>query len=231
MTSPFTLIKESWEVFSKKENLLILVQVYLPMGVLAVVSLILTNVPFLANFLETQPGDIVVSTLDLFYALIAVFVNISGIIAIAKIIDGEKIQIKKVYKAAISKYWNFLLLTALIYLASILGTILLIVPLILVITWFAFSKFIMVEKGTGVKMSLSQSRKLVAGKFWKILGRILIFGLFYICSEIVLMFVPYGLGNLVFSLCGALFVLPQFLLYREISSDSPKVLSGKVVSG
>jgi hypothetical protein len=30
--------------------------------------------------------------------------------------------------------------------------------------------------------------------------------------------IPYGIGSIVNSLCGGLFILPLFLLYRELSA-------------
>jgi hypothetical protein len=58
---------------------------------------------------------------------------------------------------------------------------------------------------------------MVKGIFWKILGRLIVFGAFMILIEAILSVIPYGVGAIVTSLCGGLFMLPVYLLYKEIS--------------
>ncbi|KKR63361.1 MAG: hypothetical protein UU02_C0026G0004 [Candidatus Woesebacteria bacterium GW2011_GWA1_40_43] len=93
----------------------------------------------------------------------------------------------------------------------------LIVPFVLVVIWFAFSKFVMVDKGVGIKVSLLESKGMVKGIFWQVLGRLIIFGLFWFFSQMVLSVLPFGIGTVIYGLCGGLFVIPSFLLYREIN--------------
>jgi len=62
-----------------------------------------------------------------------------------------------------------------------------------------------------------KSKEMAKGNYWKILGRLVIFGLFMIIVEFVLGVIPFGIGSVAVSLCGALFILPTYLLYKEIS--------------
>ena len=98
------------------------------------------------------------------------------------------------------------------------GFVLLIVPGLLFVVWFAFAKFINLEKGSGIKESLAKSKELVKGIYWKILGRLIIFGLFVAFVEIILTAIPYGVGSVVSALLGGLFILPTYLLYKEVSA-------------
>jgi len=75
----------------------------------------------------------------------------------------------------------------------------------------------MVEKNTGVKLSLLKSRQLVKGVYWEVLGRLIVFGMFTVIIQIILSMVPYGVGSVVNSLSGGLYMLPLYLLYRELS--------------
>lgn len=224
LTSPFLLIKKSWEIFSIKENLVSLVQIYLPLGIISLISLLFVYIPFLSKLLEKPQGDITTNLLNLLFALVFIFVNLAGIIAFFKIFGGDKVWVRKVYSEAFSKFWKYFLLIFLIGLIYVVGFALLIFPLILFWTWFAFSGFIFVKKGFGVKASLVESKKMVKGIFWKVFVRIFVFGCFSVCSYIVLAFLPYGVGDIIFRLLGAFFLLPYFLLYKE-------VLEQKSISG
>jgi hypothetical protein len=218
LTSPFILIKKSFDKFAQKENITTLVQIYLPAGALSFITLLPSYVAPLYVFLNTSLGTIVSLIFGLLYVLTLVFVNLAGIAAVIKIVGGQRPQVKRVYKEALSKYGIFLLLTTVTYLLYVLSLILLVVPFILAVTWLAFSKFVYVEKGIGIRQSLLESRNLVRGNFWAVFGRIIVFSLFSLFSQIVLTVIPYELGLVVFQLCGALFLLPSFLLYREVVS-------------
>ncbi len=86
--------------------------------------------------------------------------------------------------------------------------------------WFTFSRFIYIDQSLGVKASLWASKRLVVGKFWKIVGRLFVFAIFGILGQILSSFVPQGLGTTVFTIFGGLFLLPYYLLYQELSADN-----------
>ncbi|KKR51843.1 MAG: hypothetical protein UT88_C0027G0018 [Candidatus Woesebacteria bacterium GW2011_GWD2_40_19] len=213
LTSPFTLIKKSLEIFTKKENFLFLIKIYLPVAVLSLISLAFINIPFLSKTLDASLGNAVNIVVGIIFLVFSVFMSIAGIMAVIRIIDGKNLRVEGVYKEAFSKFGIFFLLTITIYLINLLGLVLLIVPVI----WFAFSKFVMVDKGVGIKVSLLESKGMVKGIFWQVLGRLIIFGLFWFFSQMVLSVLPFGIGTVIYGLCGGLFVIPSFLLYREIN--------------
>jgi len=217
LTSPFTLIKKSLEIFTKKENFLFLIKIYLPVSALSLISLAFINIPFLSKTLDASLGNAVDIVVSILFLVLSVFMSIAGIMAVIRIIDGKNLRIKEVYKEAFSKFGIFFLLTITIYLINLLGLVLLIVPFVLVVIWFAFSKFVMVDKGVGIKVSLLESKGMVKGIFWQVLGRLIIFGLFWFFSQMVLSVLPFGIGTVIYGLCGGLFVIPSFLLYREIN--------------
>jgi len=217
LTSPFTLIKKSLEIFTKKENFLFLIKIYLPVAVLSLISLAFINIPFLSKTLDASLGNAVNIVVGIIFLVFSVFMSIAGIMAVIRIIDGKNLRVEGVYKEAFSKFGIFFLLTITIYLINLLGLVLLIVPFVLVIVWFAFSKFVMVDKGVGIKVSLLESRSMVKGIFWQVLGRLLAFGLFWFFSQMVLSILPFGIGTVIYGLCGGLFVIPSFLLYREVN--------------
>lgn len=219
LTSPIILIKDSFEIFIKKENFIFLTKIYSPLAALSLISLSFIYIPLFSNFFETTTGDRVMALFNIFFAIVAIFIDLAGTMAVIKIIDKDDLNVKETFKKSISRYWKFFILTVLIYLMSTLGLILLVFPLILVATWFSFSRFIFVEKELGVMKALSESKKLVKGNFWRVFLRMFVFGLFYVLAQMLLVDVPYYIGSIIFYLCGSLFVIPYFLLHRELSNS------------
>lgn len=217
LSSPFQLIKKSVDLFSRKENFLFFIQIYIPVAIFSVLSVAQSYLPDSFKNSNVALLTVVAAVLQLLYLLTSVLVAAAGIIAIGKIVEGSKSSVKEIFTTAKKSYWMFLLLSIILTVAYGLGFILLIVPGLLFVVWFAFSKFIMIEKGTGIKESLLKSKEMAKGSYWKILGRIVVFGLFMIIVEMALSIIPFGIGTVLASLCGALFILPTYLLYKEIS--------------
>ena len=217
LISPFAQIKIAVDLFSKKENFIFLVKIYLPLIFFPILSIAFAYLPFFANnstavwFLWLAG---VVRALDL---VVGLFVTIAAIMAIAKVVDGKKIEVNKVFKNAWKIYWKFLLFSVVAGLIFLLGFALLIIPGIILLVWFTFSRFILIEKGMSIKESLLKSKAMVRGLFWKVLWRVIVFGLFSLFIEIILSAIPFGIGSVISTLIGALIILPTYLLYRELS--------------
>lgn len=215
LESPFSLIKKSWDLFTKKENFLPLIKIYSPIALMSLVTLVPSLVPSTKTLFDNNN---VAAVIDIAFAVISIFVNLAGIKAVAKVIDGGTPDVQSIFDETFSKFPRFLLLSVILFLIYTLGLALLIVPFVLVITWFSFSQYIFVEKGVGIKLALTESKKAVKGRFWQVLGRIMVFGLFSLLSQAVLSALPLGIGVVVYYLCGGLFLMPLFLLYRQAVS-------------
>ncbi|MGA2910544.1 MAG: hypothetical protein ABSE04_01945 [Candidatus Microgenomates bacterium] len=217
LSSPFALIKKSVEIFEKRENLIFLMEVYLPVAFFSLLSVAQDYLPASIKNSNSVWLSIGTGVLQLIYLLVGVFVTASAITALGKVVEGGELSLRKTFRAGWKKYWIFLLLSIVITALYLLGFVLLIVPGVLFVVWFAFSKFIAIETGSGIKESLLKSKTLVKGIYWKTLGRLIIFGLFAVVIDVVLSVIPYGLGTIISSLLGGLFMLPTYLLYKEIS--------------
>lgn len=218
LTSPFELIKKSVNIFSKKENLIFFLKIYWPLIPFAGISLV-------QQYLLIKSGiDInavwwlgVTSLLQIIYLFVLLLVMIMGIMGIKKVLSGESLSVKSCLKDAKSKYWKFLLLTSVLCLLYVFGFALLIIPGMLFVVWFIFARFITLDSNLKIKEILVKSRGMTKGLYWKILGRLLVFGLFTFSVQLIFSFVPYGLGAFLTPLMGALFLLPLYLLYKEVS--------------
>jgi hypothetical protein len=155
---------------------------------------------------------------NLLYFLFYILTLAAGIVAIKRIVDNEQIDFKKTLSIAWKNLWKFFLVTALVFLATFGGFILLIIPGVIFGIWFYFANFIFIDQGTGITASMGKSRQLVKGKFWAVFWRILIFDIFLIAAQAVVSFIPFGIGADLLTLTGALFMLPPYLLYKELSA-------------
>jgi hypothetical protein len=217
LSPPFDLIKKAVNIFSKKENLVFLIKVYSPAAFFSALSI---AQGYLFSSLVSSKSVwlvIVMTFIQILYLLTSVFVAGSGVVALGRVMESKELSVKKTFKSAWKIYWAFFLFSITLALIYFFGFIALIVPGLLFVVWFAFSRFLTIEKGFGIKQSLIKSKELTKGNYWKILGRLIVFGGFMILVGIILSVIPYGVGSVISSLCGGLFLLPVYLLYKEIS--------------
>ena len=124
---------------------------------------------------------------------------------------------KEIFKLGYRKMWRFLLISLIVGLIIGFGALLLIIPALIFGIWYSFSIFLVLDKELRVKEALKQSKAMVKGKFWVILGRNLVFGLFGFLISFIFGLIPYA-GGILVSFLAPLFVLPSYLLYRDLSS-------------
>jgi len=228
LTSPVRLIKKSFAIFSDKDNFLFFVKIYAPLLPFALLSLIqdyfissqsknlnLSNPSMVFSHYPWFMGVYLV--VGIAYFVVTFWVSASGILAVNSIVENKKITVKEVFANSWQKVLPFLLLSIILGILTVLGLVLLIVPGVLVMVWFSFAGYEMVLNGSGIKASMSNSKKLVSGRFWKVFGRIVVFGVFMILVQLVFSLIPYNVGSLITPLLGALTLLPYLLLYKELS--------------
>lgn len=228
LSGPIDLIKKSIQIFFKKENFVYFLKIYailIPFAVFFLYqdSLINLNTANLslneASALFSKYGWLfgVGVLINLAYLIVSFWVSAAAIMAVSGVVTGPSIPVREVFSFAWKRLWAFSLLGILVSLIIGLGFVMLIVPGILFLVWFNFSAFELITRGKGIKESLGGSKKLVSGRFWKVLGRLLVFGLFSALAGLLLSAVPY-LGSIISAVFGALFILPYFLLYKELSA-------------
>ncbi len=93
------------------------------------------------------------------------------------------------------------------------------IPGIIFVVWFAFSQFILLEEDNiRTTQVLKKSKKLVDGRFWQIFVRLFVFGIFFSLVTILTVVIPYRIGSIINLFLGPLFILPSYLLYKELSA-------------
>jgi hypothetical protein len=209
LSSPVKLIKDSFKIFFEKKNLIYFASIYLILIPFQIILSFQGNekfAPFIGIFIP----------IFLVYLVVSVLVMAAGISAIKRVIAKEPLDIKKTYIFAWNNLWKFSILAILIFLATFGGLLLLIIPGIIFGIWFSFANFIFIDKGLEPRAAMSKSRELVKGRFWAVFGRLFVFGLFSGIAGAIVSAVPLGIGPMLATLAGSLFMLPSFLLYKEL---------------
>jgi uncharacterized membrane protein len=220
LKGPIEYIKEAWKIYTKKENFTFFARV------MAVVVLLTTSLGFVFGYLFPQqsweniqyenPMMIVAFViLTLVSIVLGLWTQTTTYFSILKIGQTEK----EVFRSGFSNMVKFFMISLMVGLIVLLGLVLLIIPAIIFGTWYSFSVWLVLDKGMKTGEALKASKAMVKGRFWKILGRSIVFGLFTLLISILTSVVPYA-GNLIASFLTPLFMIPFYLLYRDLSTTS-----------
>ena len=228
------LLKKSWHIYKKRIKTLVGISV-VPMVVglafgfiatssglfLAVVSFISKNILYLLFFLPIVIILTIASIVFGFWAELALIYAIWS--------WEQKIGIIESFRAVRNKITSSLWISMLVGIAVMIGFFLLVIPGIIFIVWFFAATYILVvESITGTK-ALSQSKKLVSGKWLAVFWRfgviiVLAIGISYVVEAFSRATgIPF-LGNIIGLLITPFPVIYSFLIYeslRKLKSEPP----------
>jgi hypothetical protein len=125
--------------------------------------------------------------------------------------------VKQALSAGWSKISSFVWIGFLSCLAVLGGFILFIIPGIIFSIWFCMSTYVFVAEGVVGTKALSQSKQLVSGNWWGVLGRFFVAGLIMM----VVSWIPF-----VGSIANLLFITPFFVIYSYLMYEDLKRLKG-----
>lgn len=228
LSSPWAIIKKSWKTFFDKENFKFFVMIYLPLLPFSALSVVQSV------YFNTQDKDVMSTQLAQFFTqyawifipliiivliglVVSFWVGVSGIMAVSGVVEGRKEDMRQIYRSSWKMLWGYALLGIASGFLVLLGFIALVIPGIIIATWLHFANFEFIVAKKGIKGSMSGSKNLVKGNFFKVLGRVIVFDLFISVVQFGFQIIPFGIGSLVFSLFGALVILPHYYLYKELS--------------
>ena len=234
ISSPSSLIRTSISVFFKKETFvyfLSLVFVGLGIGIaVAIITFLLTGGVFLAGgeFVQSPVAFIIYIVLMFVFILVGIWAQAVMYESVYRAASAGELAVRSTLVSSWKKLLRFFLTSILFILVVSFGFILFIIPGMIFAIWFGFAQFIAISEGLGPRASLARSRQLVKGRFWAVAGRLSFIILAIIIAQIVLSIIPF-VGALASMLFAPLFLLPSYLLYRELSgAKSEKTLTGEL---
>jgi uncharacterized membrane protein len=220
MKDPIEYIKEAWGIYTKKENFVFFARIMAVLALLSTAIGFVTSYFYPADYIKNidfsnVPMFIGFLAISLISLIIGLWSQSTQYLSVIKMGDSE-VEILKLGYYKIIKFWTISLVVGIIIT---FGAILLIIPAIIFGVWYGFSVFLVLDKNMGVFEALKASKQMVKGKSWKILGRSAVFVLFTIIISILLSVIPYA-GSLLLSFIAPLFLLPFYLLYRDLGAGS-----------
>lgn len=115
-----------------------------------------------------------------------ILVQAASITALAQVYQGEEPDWSSSLRAGLSRFGPLVVSTILISLGSGVGLILCLVPGVYLFTVWSVSPAALVTERLGPVAALGRSRRLVRGRFWPVLGAIVLGYLLYVvASQIV----------------------------------------------
>jgi len=143
----------------------------------------------------------------------------------------QKIGIKKSLKKGWSVLLSFIWIGFLVGLCVFGGSLLFIIPGIIFTVWFAFSEYVLIDKGIKGSKALSRSKELVKGFFGGVLWRLFVIAAIGIIVGFLQESIEQTAVNVIIGLITTFFLTPfatiySFLLYENLkriktSPESP----------
>ena len=165
------LYKSSWRLF--------LWVILLP--ILATIVAVIVIGAIIATILAVSGGEVTPARIPLLIPpaivglLALIIINALGKIALIKAIQLKgQAKVRKLFKPGWPLVTKYIILQLIVGIVILVGFLLLVVPGIVFSIWFIFSSIILVVEGTGGTHAMRRSKYYVRGKFWGILGRILL---------------------------------------------------------
>lgn len=226
--SALELVRRAFKIYFIKEHLIYLTKVNL-FGLLA--SFAILSPLIILGFFGGETLDavgrnssagstvffIVLLTISVVASIIwGVWFQATVIKALSLVSAGKTKGVKETFLLTWPRVGKYALTTFVVALGFSGGILLLIIPGILVLVWYTFASFIIVEEDIGVKAALGKSKKLVSGHFWSVAGRGLVFVFLSIFIQVALTFIPI-VGPLVAILARPLYVLLPYVMYKELA--------------
>ncbi len=209
-------IKESWKIYTKKENFVFFARI---MAVLTIVTLLISYVTgyfFPEDYLKSGdftniPRLISYISISILAIILSLWSQTTQYFAIFKMRESEK----EVLRLGFKKMLRFLIINFTLGVIVVFGAILLIIPAIIFGVRYSFAILLVLDKDMSIGQALKASYDMVWGKFWKVLGRSVVFGLATFIVSVLLSVIPY-FGSVAVTFIAPLFLLPYYLMYKDL---------------
>lgn len=213
MKTPIEYIKQAWGIYTKKENFVYFSKV---MAVL----LLFSAVPSVIMTYFYSSRDLY----DFGYVALSIVAAVGGLWSSSTVyqllINLDSINDPRdILRLGFKKIIKYFFASLVLGLTITVGILLLVIPGIIFAVWFVFTVYLYLDKQMGIIESFKASRKIVSGKFMKIAGRIIVFGLLsFVVGLISTAFGSFGV--MAVSFVAPFLALPLFLLYKDLVVES-----------
>jgi predicted small secreted protein len=220
LKGPVEYIKESFKIYFKKENMIFFIKVMSLAVIFSTIISLTTNylkgsTPNYSSDLLLSKTFVIISYVMLVLSFFVYFwMQSSTYLSILNIGSNESEVIKK----SLRKLPLLIGVNMILGIITLFGFVLLIIPAVIFGVWYSFTIFLMLDKNISFKKAMKVSKQLVKGKFMKVFGRYIVFGIFSMVINIIFTILPYA-GSILIGLMMPLLLLPSYLMYKDITSN------------
>jgi hypothetical protein len=186
------IIRISWKLYTEKFK-----QFMPPVAVICGISLA-GNIGrfFLQNSMDANPAvwkSVLAGAVSLIISLASFLLTIYLVVLTAQLLDNKKPAVN-LKKDVATIFVPAAIMSLLVGIITVTGFILFIVPGVLFTVWYAFVMYMVIlEKKSGWGL-LAESKKLSAGRFWPVFGRLILPSVFW---GLISYFVLAGVMNII----------------------------------
>ena len=146
------------------------------------------------DLLELQEEELalVISVIIVTILAFIIFLFIAAGMVIQMVADaheGKELDLGRSFRVASSKIFNLIGAAILVGFLTLIGLFLFIIPGILFYVWFSLSAQAVILEDKSAKDSLSRSKELVKGNWWKTFGVIFVIGIFLFILNLIANFI------------------------------------------
>lgn len=228
LTPVTRLIKNSFRIYFRKENLIYLSKIALVNLGIEVIFLIplfflASAFGFIQGFKLFSQAKFDLGSWNLAAVLISflavviivLWMQATLIVSVSLVVKGKILTVRETLARAWSSTRTLFIQGVLGGLIVALGLVLLIIPGLVFGVWFTFAGFLVVVEGLGAIESLKKSKEMVSGIFWAVAGRNAVFIILIGLIQMGTSFIPYA-GGLILILFSPYYVLLPYLLYEDV---------------
>lgn len=197
---PITLLKETWQIFFSKAKTL------LAIAAIPIVFKLLIDILFFFYYPTSTPAWILWIALFLLFLFFQLLVTPSLLFAVK-----ENLFLKEAYQKGLKFFLSYLWVYFLVAVIVVGGFLLFIIPGIIFLIWFSLAVVILVFEEKRGMLALFQSKQLIAGRWWGVFWRLLVFNLIFGAIFLISSFFLRQIAE-EFSYLFPLFILPLFIL-------------------
>ncbi|HSR88769.1 MAG TPA: hypothetical protein VLK22_00005 [Candidatus Udaeobacter sp.] len=180
LKSPTEIIVDSWNLYKKNWRgfLPFIIMLFLPTLILSAIGTISL---YLSVYLPSAAlfSNIIIMLVFAASMVFAIWVTTALARTILDSLVGNQIKWKETFSTSSALIWPVILVSLLITLSVIGGTLLLIIPGIIFAVWYTFASYAVILDGAKGLNALRASKALVVGRWWAVAGRILFIALVF----------------------------------------------------
>ncbi len=193
-----SIFSQSWKEYKsnfKPILLFMLIFIAVPTIILSIVSIsmVLSNDGLRTLALSGSPTSPEISLQNLSFILTAVVIAIISMLLMIFFQGGlVSLSLRKktfgfgeLFNSSKKSFWKYLAFSIVFFIFIFLLFLLLIIPGIIFMIYWIFGIYILFDQKKGILESLKSSRKLVRGRWWRVLGYSILIVLIYLAVSIV----------------------------------------------